>query len=47
MSEYTGVVFETMRMLDEHAVSPASGNVEGSLDAETARLDIALKLPVT
>ncbi|MFD0681205.1 MULTISPECIES: AraC family transcriptional regulator [unclassified Paenibacillus] len=27
-----------MRMLDEHAVSPAFGNLEGSLEAETARL---------
>lgn len=25
-------------MLDEHAVSPMSGNIEGSLDAETVRL---------
>jgi AraC-like DNA-binding protein len=38
MSEKNGVAFETMRMLDEHAVPPASGNAEGSLDAETARL---------
>jgi AraC-like DNA-binding protein len=38
MSEYKGVAEETMRILNEHVVSLASGNVEESLDAEMTRL---------
>lgn len=36
--EYKGVAFKTMRILDKHAVPPASGNADGALEAEMARL---------